>query len=345
MIRIEKVPNVYNFGIYKNSLILKTEDKLIDYYNEKVLENNIELFSIIDSKLFIKKKGELVFFQEEIKIVLNGTFNPKKAVFFNDFFIQLGKVKKEKKTIKVNLRNSQISTINIEPYYPSLSYKNYALKIANFIELYDPFNGKSFWKREFKDLLHNENASIYGNTQVIGNRLFFFLFDRSRTTADKSTYCLNAETGQILWQSDEFGGWLTKFDDRIYSVFDKTVQILNPMTFNVEKIDLTNCLSVLDKEIYFNPDNKNYKKTFFLSSARYQIEKSNLFFTEDRGSTFGVVNLQTKELIDYKELEIKNEDVKSIGVIKIDSKMIYVSDSDYTLHIFNKPKNTFANKV
>lgn len=222
---------------------------------------------------------------------------------------------------------------------PKIVYKNCTFKISSFIELIDNLNNNSIWKKEFSDLLNNSNAQTYGPVQIIDNKIFFFLYDSSRNSNDKRTYCLNTDNGKVIWENNDFGGWLSEFNSRLYSITGNVLQILNSNTFELETINLTDCLSKLDV------DYDGWRKTYFVRNSNFIVEKKYLYFTEERGNTFGIINLKTKELTSFIKLEINNGEQTYIGKIRIDDKRIYITDSNSTLHVYNKSEVTFANKV
>lgn len=234
--------------------------------------------------------------------------------------------------------NLELQVSEIIGRIPKIIYKQYSLKVSSFIELIDNSNNSSLWKTEFSDLLKNTNAKTYGPTQLIDNKFFFFLYDSSRKSLDKNTYCLNIDNGEIIWKNNEFGGWLCKFNSKLYTIIDNVLQVLDSNTFKLETINLINCLSKIDMKF------DGWKKTFFVSNTKFIIEKGYLYFTEERGGSFGIINLKEKKLISFAKLEIENNEEIFIGKIIIDNKRMYITDSNNTLHVFKKPEVTFSNK-
>jgi outer membrane protein assembly factor BamB len=200
-------------------------------------------------------------------------------------------------------------------------------------------NETKYWVLQYDELINNQSVKLYGNLQIVKNKLFFFLFDSSRQTDTKFTFCIDIETGKILWKSNDIGGWLTTFQDKIYNLHMKTVKILNPNTFEIKTIDLTEQLSVLDKKQYDGANDYTWDIPFRFSINKYAINDDYLYFSQDKKNTVGIINLRTEQLVWYTDIEIDNKDNPIIMDIKVNNDRLYVQDAANTLHIFKKQEN------
>lgn len=176
---------------------------------------------------------------------------------------------------------------------------------------------KQIWSKTLIELLITQSTKSYGDPILIDNKLCFYLYDSSRSTNLMSFLIINIEDGAVIFQSKEFGGWLTKFNSDIYSVYDRQINVLNPESFKIDKIDLSDSLSQLDKILSIDGHTKLYTKTFYLSNNLYIIEQNYLYFVEDKGSTIGIINLSTKNLEWSTNLALENKENLHIKDYKI----------------------------
>ena len=330
-----------------NNISNGLEGQMIAYGDKLLLIENETIHIIEDSPIWYGEKFQEYFLYQfnngenlyyvDLRNKSKGHIKTKDTYLFKNIVVNNNLYIRSKPYNLILDPELKLQETEDEERLPKIIFNNYFIRFSYFIELYDPDNGNSLWKIDFKDLLKNEYARSDGRVQIIGEKLLFFLYDETRQTNTHKTFCLDAETGEVLFETDNFGGWLTKFDDKIYTIGGfNIVQVLNPISFDVERIDLKDCLSVLDKEIYNEEDNGFIdKRTFFLSSSNFQIKDNFLFFTQERGNVFGIINLETKELLSNVELEIKNKNRQTIGEIRVDDKRVYVTDSDHILTVFN----------
>lgn len=332
--------NVDDIAVLNGEVVLKQEDNLISLYDKSILHSQVELFTVVNDLLLIKKNNMFIVINKKKEFILHGNFNPNKSLSNdNSFLMNIGKVERKKTTILINIKTSEVVQFESRPYYPTaLVAKKKAVKISSFIEMYNPFTGEIFWTHTLSELLGEKEVSTYGQPILINNNnnIILFLFDSSRKTSKSVTLYLSIETGEVLFKTKDFGGWLTENNGEIYSVFDKKVQKLDPQSFNIINIDLSETLSVLDKKILVKDDSKHYSKTFFLSNNLYVIKDDYFYFTEDKGATIGIINLSTKRLLWHAHLKINSEENPSIKSFKVNNNKIFVLDQGNTLHIFEK---------
>jgi hypothetical protein len=314
-------------------------------------ENKIDFkgligFDLIDNWILIYKEN-LHTDIYDIKTKIKKTNRPyliyPKYISGIDNIWSIIKTKNEKKWVSSdlnfnNLREHKLPEGLNKNFYYFFSEDKF-ISINN--KLIGCFNitGTKFWVLQYDELLNNSNSKTYGNIQIIKSRLFFFLFDCSRQTDTNVTLCIDIDTGEVLWKSDEIGGWLTTFHNKIYNLHMKTVKVLNPETFEIETIDLTEQLSVLDKKRYDEANDYTWDIPFRFSVSKYVIEDDYLYFSQDKRNTIGIINLRTHLLEWFTDIEIDNPDVQMITDIKVNNNRLYVQDSSNTLHIFEKQEN------
>ena len=344
-VSFQTIHNVLKFEKHKESIIFSLRNQNIIYkYNSKI-EKSYENDSQIKS--FTVFNDEIIILGEN-KILDKGKVIPfKKGVEFleplNNHNLLIKHIDFEKEQIDFylyNYKNSSKLKLNIKNQRIRKIYKHFLLGVSiDSISIYNINLKKKSNTIFFNNLLEINTVNLYGNIQQIKNRLFFFLFDSSRQTDTSLTYCFDIISGKELWRSNDIGGWLKTFQNKIYSLHIKTVKILNPETLEINTIDLNEQLSILDKKRHNESTNETRDIPFRFSKSVYSINKDILYFTQTEQNTIGAINLKTKELIWNKEIKIESgEVIQIITDIKINNSKLYVQDSGNTLHIFEEQK-------
>lgn len=337
---VNRLENIFSFDFFNNELVFQQESKLILQPEGSIIEEGISSFLVKNNNLITNNTEQIKLYFSDKSINLEGTFRLANGFLVDEFYFNIGKVNKERKTYVINLESGEINDFPSKPYYPhQILKKDKAFIFSQKIEFYNPFSGEVFWNKDISELLKTTNTEIYGKPQIINNKLFFFLFDSSHLTDERITLCLDVETKEVLWESKKFGGWLTTFEDKIYAIKDKQVQILNPETFEVTNLDLQEQLLVLDKKTHKPEDQMIWQIPFSFSSSTYVIKDNHLYFTQEKNSTVGIIDLKTKELLWHTDIEINSGDIIPIITdIKVHGTRLYILDSSNTLHIFEKDK-------
>ncbi|MBG6133654.1 hypothetical protein IWQ47_005126 [Aquimarina sp. EL_43] len=333
-----RLENIFSFDFFNNELVFQQESKLILQPEGSIIEEGISSFLVKNNNLITNNTEQIKLYFSDKSINLKGTFRLANGFLVDEFYFNIGKVNKERKTYVINLESGEINDFPSKPYYPhQILKKDRAFIFSQKIEFYNPFSGEVFWNKDISELLKTTNTEIYGKPQIINNKLFFFLFDSSHQTDERIALGLDIETREILWESENFGGWLITFEDKIYAIKDKQVQILNPETFEVTNLDLREELSVLDKQLYKPEDKMTWQVPFSFSNSTYVIKNNHLYFTQEKNNTIGIIDLQTKKLLWHTDIEINSGDtIPIITDIKVYDTRLYILDSGNTLHIFEK---------
>ncbi|WP_106794266.1 hypothetical protein [Aquimarina sp. Aq78] len=335
---INRLENIFSFDFFNKELVFLQESKLILQPEGLVIEENVSSFLVKNNNLITNNTNQIKLYFSGKSINLEGTFRLANGFLTDEFYFNIGKINKERKTYVINLESGEINDFTSKPYYPhQILKKDRAFIFSHRIEFYNPFSGEVFWSKDISELHKSTNNEIYGNPQIINNRLFFFLFDSSHQTNEHITLCLDIETEEILWRSESFGGWLTTFEDKIYAIKDKQIQILNPETFEVTNLDLHEQLSELDKQLYKPEDQMTWQVPFSFSNSTYVIKNNHLYFTQEKNNALGIIDLQAKKLLWHSDIEINSGGIIPIITdIKVYDTRLYILDSGNTLHIFEK---------
>lgn len=179
-------------------------------------------------------------------------------------------------------------------------------------------NGSIKWQLSFQDLLGSANARLFSEIIHYNGKLFFYLSDLDRK---KGTFVVDVQTGRLLHRTYEFSGWLTFQNEKIYVADWYKVSIMNVETFETETIDFTEVLEPLDINMQWNS---------FIPDGQY------LYFTCFNKPGVGILDLESRGLLWYKELKVENEHLQKVMQIKLNHKRLFVNTSDDKLHIFEK---------
>ncbi|MFT7900249.1 hypothetical protein VBY74_09720 [Tenacibaculum ascidiaceicola] len=350
MKKVSLIENVAYLGRLKDKVIFSSNNTLYSFnkehnYDEYIKQNdkiqyvetyNKERILLNENSIYKDDTLEVQFDKENQSINVCSNELILKEIDFEkekiDFF-RFNILTKEKEELNVNKTSIPIALCKDVLILKSLEKDGY------FIDFYSIISEEYFEKFSLNKLLKNDNAKVYGEPIVLNDRLFIYLFDSTHKTNDKKTICFDINKGELLWESNVFTGWSTISQGKIYSVKNKSVQILNPNTFELTNIDLQEELSVLDYRINDTVNSIVSNVFFSLSTSVYKVYNDYLYFSQEKGSTVGVIDLENKKLVWHSKIEIKSGDIIPLVLkIEFNNNHLYVLDSSNTLQIYVNDK-------
>jgi len=179
------------------------------------------------------------------------------------------------------------------------------------------------WKKKYSELLNGERIEQFGDIIAHKEKLYIYLADNANSK-NTATVSINIQSGNLEALYQQFAGNLTLYNNKIYVANATEIKTLDLKTNEIKKYDLTNTLSKVGLEIYWNSFRISDDKLFFVSGHSMPTNK------------LGVVDLETLELIWHKELDIEDDINKNIQEIKVVENKLFVHCSDQSLHIFEK---------
>lgn len=145
---------------------------------------------------------------------------------------------------------------------------------------------------------------------------------------------MDVATGKELYRTHETMG--DKLINGVgYTLYDKTIWISNPETYEVKRIDLSETLSPLDKIVedrIGEVELGKTKKEFRFSPTYFSVDYPYLYFSEQRGLQLGAINLETEKLIYHTELE-ENGLLKDL---KSNNGRFFVHTTENNLYVFGE---------
>jgi hypothetical protein len=222
--------------------------------------------------------------------------------------------------------------------FPRLIYNNKFLRTPNSkLECYYLDNVILIWQKDINQLLDSNDVTQTGEIIPYKDKIFIYLYDNEDKRA---TIALDVETGNELFRTSEFMGYIRLQEDKIYALYEKSVSILDPETYQIRKIDLSEELAVLDKrcEEYFDlGESLDYTiRRFNFSPTIYEVHYPYLYFAQERGAQVGIVNLETEKLEWHALMDIDYPINPVVMDIRACENRLYVHCADKTLHVFEK---------
>ncbi|MEN9610691.1 MAG: hypothetical protein RLZZ628_1505 [Bacteroidota bacterium] len=181
--------------------------------------------------------------------------------------------------------------------------------------------GEALWQLDFEVLLGRAGAAVYGDMFDHEGRLFFFLSDVQAGIG--ATFCVSLETGTVLQKIEHFKGSLQLVNGLLYALGINNIQILNPNTFELKKID---CSPILEP------------KAWRFTWNKYVIKDNKLYFihqqTKGGGKAIiGTIEIKTCKLLWHTEILIEKGKYW-IAEIKVNENKLYILTQGGTLYIY-----------
>lgn len=182
------------------------------------------------------------------------------------------------------------------------------------LKIYSLSNGERLWQLNYKEFYPLGKGSR--TTGVVAYKNMFFV-----PLVNVGVICVDIETGQVIHQIQEMGYIIALYKDKIYSVWNNIVSVLNTSNFSVEKIDFSATLLPFGLE---------------MDRVKFVINENNFYFIHQKEvAIVGVLDLKTKQLLWQTTIEIEKGSYW-IADLQVHQNRLYVLTQGGTLHIFER---------
>ena len=329
---MNKIENANIIGLLKNDVIIskiKGENEFIVRYNENQ--------EIIWEKKYINTGNKficgtkIIIYEGEYTTILDvntGSFLNKEnryyiknncnyIVYFEldnskELFINGNKIENFSRLKVFGSNKVFFSDIN-EPF----------IKSVNFIDNVDLFlfNAETYF--------HQPAQIMEGRVLVSNNKIIFFA--HTEDWSNYATFVLDAQTGEVLFTTQEMGMKLITYNDFVYQIQRKAIKILDPKNLKIETIDVS---AYCDEQSIFLDDHT----VFFYKDKLYTLAREQ---GSDVYNIWVVFNLKTQLFEHREDMFInpkKKKDEKNkmfINDIQANDNLVAIRCSD-NLYIFEK---------
>ena len=329
---MNKIENANIIGLLKNDVIIskiKGENEFIVRYNENQ--------EIIWEKKYINTGNKficgtkIIIYEGEYTTILDintGSFLNKEnryyiknncnyIVYFEldnskELFINGNKIENFSRLKVFGSNKVFFSDIN-EPF----------IKSVNFIDNVDLFlfNAETYF--------HQSAQIMEGRVLVSNNKIIFFA--HTEDWSNYATFILDAQTGEVLFTTQEMGMKLITYNDFVYQIQRKAIKILDPKNLKIETIDVS---AYCDEQSIFLDDHT----VFFYEDKLYTLARGQ---GSDVYNIWVVFNLKTQLFEHREDMFInpkKKKDEKNkmfINDIQANDNLVAIRCSD-NLYIFEK---------
>ena len=264
---MNKIENANIIGLLKNDVIIskiKGENEFIVRYNENQEIIWEEKYINTGNKFICGTK--IIIYEGEYTTILDvntGSFLNKEnryyiknncnyIVYFEldnskELFINGNKIENFSRLKVFGSNKVFFSDIN-EPF----------VKSVNFIDNVDLFlfNAETYF--------HQPAQIMEGRVLVSNNKIIFFA--HTEDWSNYATFVLDAQTGQMLFTTQEMGMKLITYNDLIYQIQRKAIKILDPKNLKIETIDVS---AYCDEQSIFLDDHT----VFFYKDKLYTLAR------------------------------------------------------------------------
>jgi len=168
-----------------------------------------------------------------------------------------------------------------------------------------------------------------GRVLVSNNKIIFFA--HTEDWSNYATFVLDAQTGQVLFTTQEMGMKLITYNDFVYQIQRKAIKILDPKNLKIETIDVS---TYCDEQSIFLDDHT----VFFYKDKLYTLARGQ---GSDVYNIWVIFNLKTQLFEHREDMFInpkKKKDEKNkmfINDIQANDNLVAIRCSD-NLYIFEK---------
>ena len=329
---MNKIENANIIGLLKNDVIIskiKRENEFIVRYNENQ--------EIIWEKKYINTGNKficgtkIIIYEGEYTTILDvntGSFLNKEnryyiknncnyIVYFEldnskELFINGNKIENFSRLKVFGSNKVFFSDIN-EPF----------IKSVNFIDNVDLFlfNAETYF--------HQPAQIMEGKVFVSNNKIIFFA--HTEDWSNYATFVLDAQTGEVLFTTQEMGMKLMTYNDFVYQIQRKAIKILDPKNLKIETIDVS---TYCDEQSIFLDDHT----IFFYKNKLYTLAREQ---GSDVYNIWVIFNLKSQQFEHREDMFInpkKKKDEKNkmfINDIQANDNLVAIRCSD-KLYVFEK---------
>ena len=327
---IEKKENISSF-LLKNSLYFVSNKKIYSNVNNNFVNINSNNIYSVENLILSDTEKVYDFNLENYQIFINDDFQYRRryykniVTFNNETNIFFYDIAKNQLVRKMNLNSFTIyGTI-----YCFINEYAIILGKDTTISAFDYIQEKILWQYDLETYFHQPAQIMEGRVLVSNNKIIFFA--HTEDWSNYATFVLDAQTGQVLFTTQEMGMKLVKHNSLVYQIQRKAIKILDPKNLKIETIDVS---TYCDEQSIFLDDHT----VFFYEDKLYTLARGQ---GSDVYNIWVVFNLKT-QLFEYREDMFinpkKKKDEKNkmfINDIQANDNLVAIRCSD-NLYIFEK---------
>lgn len=197
------------------------------------------------------------------------------------------------------------------------------------IYLYNLLSEKTIWQYDLETYFHQPAQIMEGRVLVSNNKIIFFA--HTEDWSNYATFVLDAQTGQVLFTTQEMGMKLVEHNSLVYQIQRKAIKILDPKNLKIETIDVS---TYCDEQSIFLYDHT----VFFYKDKLYTLAREQ---GSDVYNIWVIFNLKSQQFEHREDMFInpkKKKDEKNkmfINDIQANDNLVAIRCSD-NLYIFEK---------
>ena len=327
---IEKKENISSF-LLKNSLYFVSNKKIYSNVNNNFVNINSNNIYSVENLILSDTEKVYDFNLENYQIFINDDFQYRRryykniVIFNNETNIFFYDIAKNQLVRKMNLNSFTI-------YGTIYCFINeYAIILGNdtTISAFDYIQEKILWQYDLETYFHQPAQIMEGRVLVSNNKIIFFA--HTEDWSNYATFVLDAQTGQVLFTTQEMGMKLITYNDFVYQIQRKAIKILDPKNLKIETIDVS---TYCDEQSIFLDDHT----VFFYEDKLYTLAREQ---GSDVYNIWVIFNLKTQLFEHREDMFInpkKKKDEKNkmfINDIQANDNLVAIRCSD-NLYVFEK---------
>jgi hypothetical protein len=327
---IEKKENISSF-LLKNSLYFVSNKKIYSNVNNNFVNINSNNIYSVENLILSDTEKVYDFNLENYQIFINDDFQYRRryykniVIFNNETNIFFYDIAKNQLVRKMNLNSFTI-------YGTIYCFINeYAIILGNdtTISAFDYIQEKILWQYDLETYFHQPAQIMEGRVLVSNNKVIFFA--HTEDWSNFATFVLDAQTGQVLFTTQEMGMKLVEHNSLVYQIQRKAIKILDPKNLKIETIDVS---TYCDEQSIFLDDHT----VFFYKDKLYTLAREQ---GSDVYNIWVIFNLKSQQFEHREDMFInpkKKKDEKNkmfINDIQANDNLVAIRCSD-NLYIFEK---------
>ena len=326
---IEKKENISSF-LLKNSLYFVSNRKIYSNINNNFVNINSNNIYSVENLILSDTEKVYDFNLENYQIFINDDFQYRRryykniVTFNNETNIFFYDIAKNQLVRKMNLNSFTI-------YGTIYCFINeYAIILGNdtTISAFDYIQEKILWQYDLETYFLQPAQIMEGRVLVSNNKIIFFA--HTEDWSNYATFVLDAQTGEVLFTTQEMGMKLITYNDFVYQIQRKAIKILDPKNLKIETIDVSTYCD--EQSIFLDDHTVFFYKDKLYTLAREQRSVYNIWV---------IFNLKSQQFEHREDMFIspkKKKDEKNkmfINDIQANDNLVAIRCSD-NLYVFEK---------
>ena len=328
--------NINNFIFLENELFFQKEDSVYNFSKKNSVINKLKYKHIFFDSNFIYSHP--ILYTKEGVIVREFRDDQAFIFFINpikDYVISIkSKTNFKERAYSIFLNDNLIRNLPFKEYFILKKYfiKNKVFLLSSdnsIIYFYDIFNSNEDCQYDLETYFHQPAQIMEGRVLVSNNKIIFFA--HTEDWSNYATFVLDAQTGEVLFTTQEMGMKLITYNDFVYQVQRKAIKILDPKNLKIETIDVS---TYCDEQSLFLDDHT----VFFYKDKLYTLAREQ---GSDVYNIWVIFNLKTQQFEHHEDMFInpkKKKDEKNkmfINDIQANDNLVAIRCSD-NLYVFEK---------